>query len=59
MLGIPNLPGVTQKDLPMSLDHTAKVMKEMQWHKKKVCQSVLTQLGGGVTVSFVFVGKFS
>lgn len=49
MLGIPNLPGVTQKDLPMSLDHTLKVMKEMQWHKKKVCQSVLTQLGGGVT----------
>ncbi|TIA90845.1 hypothetical protein E3P99_01399 [Wallemia hederae] len=49
MLGIPNLPGVVQKDLPMSLDHTVKVMKEMQWHKKKICQSVLTQLGGGVT----------
>lgn len=51
MLGIPNLPGVVQKDLPMSLDHTVKIMKEMQWHKKKICQSVLTQLGGGVTVS--------
>ncbi|TIB03467.1 hypothetical protein E3P84_02834 [Wallemia ichthyophaga] len=49
VLGIPTLPGVVQKDLPSSLEHTVKTMKEMQWHKKKICQSVLTQLGGGVT----------
>ena len=52
VLGIPSLQGVRQKDLPLSLDHTVKVMKEMQWHKRKVCATMLTQLGGGVTVSF-------
>jgi hypothetical protein len=47
---LPPIPGVSQDDLPQSLDDCLRGLRHVQWHKVVYHEGVLTQLGGDCTV---------
>jgi hypothetical protein len=50
---LPPIPGVSQDDLPQSLDDCLRGLRHVQWHKVIYHEGVLTQLGGDCTVRII------
>lgn len=48
---LPPLPGISQDDLPQSLDECHRGLRHINWHKVTYHEGVLTQLGGDCSVS--------
>lgn len=47
---IPSLPGLTQNQLPQSLEDAVVGLRHVRWHKMDYYSGTLTQLGGGCSV---------
>ncbi len=53
---LPPLPGLTQEQLPQSIDECLRGMRHHAWHEHEYYEGGMTQRGGDCSVSF-YVGK--